>query len=458
MAAPKKKLYIRTFGCQMNVADSEQMAQLLAPEYELTSRVEEADLYLINTCAIRRKAEEKVKSLLGSLRFLKARRPHLVIGVGGCVAQQEGERLLAAAPHLNLVFGTQACRRLPDLVRRAARGQRPVDLALKPGFEELPPRQWSHGPVQTFVNIMQGCNNFCTFCVVPYVRGREASREPAAIIREVADFLAAGGLEVTLLGQNVNSYGRGLSEPISFAGLLRRLQELPGLRRLRFATSHPRDLSDDLLAAYGELPALCEHLHLPVQSGSNRILQSMNRRYSREAYLEKVARLRQSCPGIAISTDLIVGFPGETEADFAQTLDLMRAAAFEQSFSFKYSPRPQTRAAGFPDQVPEEVKTARLVRLQALQDELTLAAHSRLVGQVQEVLVEGLSKRSPDQLSGRLRTNQVVNFSGPRELLGRLTPVALTEAQPHSLKGSRALAPPFDLGGCLRPPQRRQHV
>ncbi len=458
MAAPKKKLYIRTFGCQMNVADSERMAQLLAPEYELTSRAEEADLYLINTCAIRRKAEEKVTSLLGSLKFLKAGRPHLVIGVGGCVAQQEGERLLAAAPHLNLVFGTQAGRRLPDLVRRAVQGGRPVDLALKPGFEELPPRQWPVGPVQTFVNIMQGCNNFCTFCVVPYVRGREASREPAAIVREVADFLAAGGLEVTLLGQNVNSYGRGLAEPISFTGLLRRLQELPGLRRLRFATSHPRDLSDDLLAAYGELPALCEHLHLPVQSGANRILQSMNRRYTREAYLEKVARLRQSCPGIAISTDLIVGFPGETEADFAQTLDLMRQAAFEQSFSFKYSPRPQTRAAGFPDQVPEAVKSARLVRLQALQDELTLAAHARLVGQVQEVLVEGLSKRSPEQLSGRLRTNQVVNFTGPRELLGRLTPVALTEARSHSLKGSRALAHPFDLGGCLRPPQRRQHV
>jgi tRNA-2-methylthio-N6-dimethylallyladenosine synthase len=458
MAAPKKKLYIRTFGCQMNVADSEQLAQLLAPGYELTHRAEDADLYLINTCAIRRKAEEKVKSLLGSLKFLKARRPELIVGVGGCVAQQEGERLLAAAPHLNLVFGTQAGRRLPDLVRRAAQGQRPVDVALQRGFEELPPRQWSQGPVQTLVNIMQGCDNFCTFCVVPYVRGREASREPAAIIREVSGFLAAGGLEVTLLGQNVNSYGRGLAAPITFTGLLRRLSELPGLQRLRFATSHPRDLSDELMTAYRELPALCEHLHLPVQSGANRILQAMNRGYTREAYLDKVARLRGSCPGIAISTDLIVGFPGETEADFAQTLDLMRQAAFEQSFSFKYSPRPQTRAAGFPDQVPEEVKAERLSRLQALQDELTLAAHARLVGQVQEVLVEGLSKRSPEQLSGRLRTNQVVNFTGPRDLLSRLTPVVLTEAQPHSLKGTWALARPCDLGGCPRQSQRRQHV
>lgn len=458
MAVAKKKLYLRTFGCQMNVADSEQMAQLLAPEYELTSRAEEADLYLINTCAIRRKAEEKVKSLLGSLKLLKARRPGLIIGVGGCVAQQEGERLLAAAPHLNLVFGTQGSRRLRELVQRAGQGQRLVDVELRRGFAEPPRRQFSQGPVQALVTIMQGCDNFCSFCVVPYVRGREASREPDAIIREVAAFLAAGGREVTLLGQNVNSYGRSLAEPISFTQLLRRLNELPGLQRLRFATSHPRDLSDELLAAYGELPALCEHLHLPVQSGANRILKAMNRGYSREAYLEKVARLRRACPDIAISTDLIVGFPGESEADFAQTLDLMREAAFEQAFSFKYSPRPQTRAAGFPDQVPEEVKTERLLRLQALQDELTLTAHARLVGRDPEVLVEGFSKRSPQQLCGRLRTNQIVNFTGPRELLGCLTSVTITEAQPHSLKGSWAAAHPFDLGGCPNHPQRRQHV
>jgi tRNA-2-methylthio-N6-dimethylallyladenosine synthase len=451
MQEPAKKLYIRTFGCQMNVADSERLAQWLAPEYELTSRAEEADLYLINTCAIRRKAEEKVKSLLGSLKHLKARKPGLLVGVGGCVAQQEGERLLEAAPHLNLVFGTQAGRRLPGLVRRAARGQRPVDVELQLGFHEPPRRQWTPGPAQTFVTIMQGCNNFCTFCVVPYVRGREASREPEAVIREVADFLAAGGREVTLLGQNVNSYGRGLATPITFTGLLRRLQDLDGLQRLRFATSHPRDLSEELMVAFGALPALCEHLHLPVQSGSNRILKAMNRGYTRETYLEKVARLRLACPGLALSTDLIVGFPGETAADFTETLELMREAAFDQAFSFKYSPRPQTRAAGFPDQVPEEVKAERLARLQALQDELTLAAHRRLVGQVKEVLVEGLSKRSPDQLSGRLRTNQIVNFTGPRELVGSLTSVTITEAQPHSLKGIGTAPHPLNLGGC------RQH-
>jgi tRNA-2-methylthio-N6-dimethylallyladenosine synthase len=296
-------------------------------------------------------------------------------------------------------------------------------------------RSWSPGTVQTMVTIMRGCDNFCSFCVVPYVRGREISREPGAIVDEVAAFLAGGGREVTLLGQNVNSYGRGLPEPISFPQLLRRLDVLPGLNRLRFATSHPRDLSPELVRCFGELPTLCEHLHLPVQSGANRVLRKMNRGYTREHYLEKVASLKQACPGLALSTDLIVGFPGETEADFNQTLDLMEKAGFDQSFSFKYSPRPQTRAATFPDQVPEDLKAERLARLQTLQDELTQKAHARLVGQEREVLVEGRSKRSPRELSGRLRTNQIVNFMGPRELIGHLTRVAITEAHPHSLKG-----------------------
>ncbi len=428
-------MYIRTFGCQMNVADSELMAQVLGEDYALTAQPEAADLYLINTCAIRRKSEEKVRSLLGSLKVLKRRRPQLILGVGGCVAQQEGERLLAFAPHLNLVFGPKGIYRLPDMVRRAARGERVVDVALDRDFPDSPRRQWSPGTVQTMVTIMQGCDNFCTFCVVPYVRGRETSRDSAAIVGDVAAFLAAGGQEVTLLGQNVNSYGRGLAEPVTFPQLLRRLSGLPGLKRLRFATSHPRDLSPELIAAFGELDALCEHLHLPVQSGSNPILKSMNRGYTREHYLEKVAALRRACPGLALSTDLIVGFPGETEADFAQTLDLMREAGYDQAFSFKYSPRPQTRAAAFADQVPEDVKTERLARLQALQDELTHEAHARLLGRELEVLVEGPSKRSPEELCGRLRTNQIVNFIGPRDLLGRLVRVTITAAHPHSLKG-----------------------
>jgi tRNA-2-methylthio-N6-dimethylallyladenosine synthase len=432
------------------------MAQVLAGEYALMPRPEEADLYLINTCAIRRKAEEKVLSLLGSLKNFKKRRPQLILGVGGCVAQQEGEKLLAVAPHLDLVFGTHGIYRLPDLVRAAAAGRRVLAVDLTEGFPALPKRPWPSEPVKALVTIMKGCDNFCSFCVVPYVRGREESRRPADILAEIADFLAAGGREVTLLGQNVNSYGRGLPEPITFAQLLRRVAPSKGLARLRFATSHPRDLSDDLIAAFGDLPPLCEHLHLPVQSGSDRILQAMNRGYTRARYLEKIARLRQSCPGLHLSTDLIVGFPGETEADFAQTLDLMRQAAFEQAFSFKFSPRPQTRAAALPDQVPDAVKAERLAHLQNLQDELTIKANARLVGQTLEVLVEGVSKRSPDQLCGRLRTNQVVNFAGPPHLIGRLARVHLTEAHPHSLKGRWVAGPaPLPDGGSPQGPPRR---
>jgi len=438
MLGPKKKVYIKTFGCQMNVADSEQMAQVLADDYAPTDRAEEADLYLINTCAIRRKAEEKVRSLLGSLQPLKQRRPQMLLGVGGCVAQQEGERLLAAAPHLDLVFGAHGLSRLPEMVRQAARGRRVVDIELSREFPRQSRRHWPPGAIKALVTVMQGCDNFCSFCVVPYVRGREYSRPPLEIVNEVADFLAAGGKEVTLLGQNVNSYGRGLPEPLTFAELLRKIDALPGLARLRFATSHPRDLSMELIAAFGELPSLCEHLHLPVQSGSDRILQVMNRGYTRAEYLQQVALLRRACPGISLSTDIIVGFPGETEEDFQGTLDLVRQAAFDQAFSFKYSPRPQTQAALLPDRVPGDIQAERLTRLQSLLNELTLKAHQRLRGEVLEVLVEGSSKRSPEELCGRLRTNQVVNFSGPRELVGQLVKVRVTEAHPHSLRGTQA--------------------
>ncbi|MFZ2088559.1 MAG: tRNA (N6-isopentenyl adenosine(37)-C2)-methylthiotransferase MiaB [Desulfobaccales bacterium] len=433
MSRPKKKVYIKTFGCQMNVADSEQMAQVLSQDFVLTDRPDDADLYLINTCAIRKKSEEKVRSLLGSLKALKRKRPHMLIGVGGCVAQQEGERLLAAVPHLDLVFGTHGIYRLPELVRRAF-SKRQVEVALNKGFPAAPPRRWQPGSAQALVTIMQGCDNFCSFCVVPYVRGREYSRPPAKVVAEIQEFIDAGGKEVTLLGQNVNSYGRGLQEAVTFPLLLRTLAEVQGLARLRFATSHPKDLSPELMALFGDLDILCEHLHLPLQSGSNRILAAMNRSYSREHYLEKVERLRAISPHISLTTDLIVGFPGETEADFQNTLDLVQQVSFQQAFCFKYSPRPQTRAASLPEQIPEEVKAERLARLLELQDRQTLAAHQRLVGQTLEVLVEGESKRSTDELTGRLRTNQVVNFSGPRELVGQLIPVEITEAHPHSLK------------------------
>jgi tRNA-2-methylthio-N6-dimethylallyladenosine synthase len=433
MSRPKKKVYIKTFGCQMNVADSEQIAQVLAQDYVRTDRPEDADLYLINTCAIRKKSEEKVRSLLGSLKALKQKRPQMLLGVGGCVAQQEGERLLTAVPHLDLVFGTHGIYRLPELVRQAA-FQTQIDVSLDTGFPPTGPRRWQPGAARTLVTIMQGCNNFCSFCVVPYVRGREYSRRPAEIVAEVQDFLANGGKEVTLLGQNVNSYGRGLGESVTFPGLLRRLTELSGLARLRFATSHPKDLSGDLMALFGEKTPLCESLHLPVQSGSNRILAAMNRGYTREQYLAKVEKLRGFLPDISLSTDIIVGFPGKPRRIF-RTPWTWWGDCLYQAFSFKYSPRPQTRAASLPDQVPAEVKAERLARLLDLQNRLTLAAHRLLVGQVREVLVEGASKRSAAELSGRLRTNQVVNFPGPPKLLGQLVQVRLTEAHPHSLKG-----------------------
>jgi tRNA-2-methylthio-N6-dimethylallyladenosine synthase len=364
----------------------------------------------------------------------------MLLGVGGCVAQQEGERLLTAVPHLDLVFGTHGIYRLPELVEWSSH-QRQVDVALKDGFPPAPPRRWQPGAAQALVTIMQGCDNYCAFCVVPYVRGREHSRPPGEIVAEVQEFLAAGGKEVTLLGQNVNSYGRGLDDPVTFPELLQRLAKLPGLARLRFATSHPKDLSIELIGLFNELQPLCEHLHLPVQSGSTRVLAAMNRVYTREQYLEKVGKLRHVLPEISLSTDLIVGFPGETEEDFQDTLDLVQEVGFHQAFSFKYSPRPQTRAASLPEQVPEEVKSERLTRLLDLQNRLTLEAHRSLVGQTKEVLVEGKSKRSAEELSGRLRTNQVVNFSGPQDLVGQLVQVEITEAHPHSLKGSWVAEP-----------------
>jgi tRNA-2-methylthio-N6-dimethylallyladenosine synthase len=430
---PKKRLYIKTYGCQMNVYDSEQMALILSQDYELTERAEDADLYLINTCAIRRKSEEKVLSLLGRLKALKRQRPQMLLGVGGCVAQQEGERLLQQVPHLDLVFGTHGVYRLPELLRRRQETKRRlVDTAFSPELSYICGQQVP-GAVQKLVTIMQGCDNYCTYCVVPYVRGPERSRPMADIIREVEVFLGQGGREVTLLGQNVNSYGRGLVEEVTFPALLRRLAGLPGLARLRFTTSHPRDLSVELIRCFAEVSPLCEHIHLPVQSGSNQILARMHRGYSREDYLERVRRLREDCPDIALSTDLIVGFPGETETDFQNTLQLMQEAAFDSAFYFKFSPRPQTVAAAFPDQVPESVKTERLARLKELLEQLSMASNQRLLGEVREVLVEGFSKQMNTQLFGRLRSNHVVNFDGPQELIGRMVRVRITKAHLHSL-------------------------
>jgi tRNA-2-methylthio-N6-dimethylallyladenosine synthase len=410
-------------------------------DYRLTERMEQADLIVVNTCSIRRKAEEKTYSLLGRLKRLKRRNPALVIGVGGCVAQQEGERLLERIPHLDLVFGPGAVHHLPDLVDqvcrervRLARTERDPASALAAGT--VPHPETPVG-VKASVNIMQGCDNYCAYCVVPYVRGPEVSRPSGDILAEVEAWVSRGVKEILLLGQNVNSYGRNRPGELSFPQLLARLQEIPGLERIRFTTSHPKDLSPELMDCFGRLPSLCEHIHLPVQAGSDRVLKRMNRRYTRSEYLAKVERLRKLCPDLAVTSDVIVGFPGETEADFQETLDLIRQVEFDDIFSFKYSNRPGTAASTFPDQVEEEEKDRRLRELQALQKKITLAKQRKLEGTVQEVLVEGPSKKSAREWTGRTRTNKIVNFPGPEGLVGKTLAVRIEAAYLHSLKGEK---------------------
>ncbi len=435
-----KRVYLRTFGCQMNEYDSERMLALLKGEYVPCETPEEADLILINTCSVREKAEYKVYSLVGRFKALKARRPELVVGICGCVAQQEGERLVKRMPHVDLVLGPQNIYRLPEALEELEKGRRPLVLTeMRRDFR--PPLVLSDldgkRPVRAYVTIMQGCDNFCSYCVVPYVRGREVSRPPEDILREIECLVHQGVREVTLLGQNVNSYGRKEKGYPSFAELLRMVAEISELWRIRFTTSHPKDLSEDLMRAFAEVDKLCEHLHLPVQSGSTRILKRMNRGYSREEYLEKVRRLRAWCPEIALTTDIIVGFPGETEEDFEATLSLLEEVRFDEIFSFKYSDRPYARAREFPDKVPEEVKAERLERVHALQAGITEEINRGYIGKTVEVLVEGPSETRPEFLTGRTRTNHVVNFSAPKELdlKGALVYVLIKETGKHSLRG-----------------------
>ncbi|MFO7495639.1 MAG: tRNA (N6-isopentenyl adenosine(37)-C2)-methylthiotransferase MiaB [Desulfobacterales bacterium] len=450
-----KSLYIHTIGCQMNVYDAEKMAAgLQALHYLPVASAAAADLILLNTCAIREKAEQKVFSYLGRLAPLKSRNPRLIVAVGGCVAQQEGRRILERAPHVDLVFGTHAIGRLPALIGRIQRDRcRLVDVAMAEGFQETAfgtPQKHS-GSVSRFVTSMQGCDNYCTYCVVPYVRGREASRQPEQIIAEIEALVASGVREVTLLGQNVNSYG--LKERLcSFAELLARVDAVRGLARIRFTTSHPKDLSQPLIQAFGRLPKLCNHIHLPVQSGADRVLKKMNRRYTRADYLEKVHRLREVRPDIAITSDFIAGFPGETAADFDQTLDLIRQVDFDGVFAFMYSDRPVAPAARFSDKVPEAEKKRRLQALLAAQDLNTTRKNQALIGTVQRILVDGASRKlgegplddSPHapQWVGRTTTNKIVHFSTadvapgftPVEP-GMLIDVQIENAFAHSLKG-----------------------
>jgi len=432
-----KRVYIETYGCQMNEDDSDRILRLLGDlDYVETKEADHADLVLINTCSVREKPEHKVYSALGRYKKLKEGRG-TIIGVAGCVAQQEGERLLDRVPYLDLVIGTQAIHLLPRMLERIEEKERVCETGADPEGKYLtaPPFRKPLARVKSFVTIMQGCDHFCSFCIVPYVRGREKTRPSREVLDEVRHLAEMGGKEVCLLGQNVNSYGKGVVGELDFSDLLSRINEIEGIRRIRFTTSHPQDLSERLIQAFSKLEKLCEHIHLPFQSGSDRVLKRMHRGYTKASYLEKVDRLKNVCPSIAITGDVIVGFPGEEEEDFEETLALMKAVQFDDLFSFKYSPRKGTRAAQFEDRVEEKVKQKRLSILQELQRETTYQKNQALEAQVVEVLVEGRSKQGNQDISGRTRSNKIVNFRGGVDLTGHLIPVHITKAYQHSLRG-----------------------
>ncbi len=435
-----RKLYIQTYGCQMNAYDSARMADVLRESHglELTERPEDADVLLLNTCSIREKAQEKVFSQLGRWRPWKERRPGLVIGVGGCVASQEGEAIRARAPYVDLVFGPQTLHRLPQMLAELEiRRQPQVDVSF-PEIEKFDclPAPRAEGP-SAFVSVMEGCSKYCTYCVVPYTRGEEISRPFDDVIAEVAALAEQGVREVNLLGQNVNAY-RGTmhdGEVADLALLIRYVAAIDGIDRIRFTTSHPVELGDSLIDAYRDVPELVSFLHLPVQSGSDRILAAMKRGHTALEYRAKIAALRRARPDILISSDFIVGFPGETETDFAATLALVDAIGFDQSYSFIYSRRPGTPAADYPDDVPPEVKKERLARLQRRIDVHAQRYSRQMVGVVQRVLVEGPSRKDPAQLAGRTENNRVVNFAGDPTLIGRFVDLTIVEALPNSLRG-----------------------
>jgi tRNA-2-methylthio-N6-dimethylallyladenosine synthase len=440
-----RTLFIRTFGCQMNEYDSDRMADVLreAEGMELAASPAEADVILFNTCSVREKAQEKVFSDLGQVRALKARRPDLIIGVGGCVASQEGEAIVRRAPYVDVVFGPQTLHRLPDLIaRRRASGRPQVDVSFPEieKFDHLPPPRVD-GP-SAFVSIMEGCSKYCSFCVVPYTRGEEVSRPFDDVLTEVADLADHGVIEVTLLGQNVNAWRGAMSagETADFALLLEYVAEIPGIERIRYTTSHPKEMTQRLIDAHGRIARLAPQVHLPVQSGSDRILAAMKRGYTTLEYKSVVRRLRAARPDLSLTSDFIVGFPGETDRDFEQTMRLIDEIGYDGSFSFLYSPRPGTPAAELADGTLHEAKQARLERLQARIGEQYRANSEAMVGSVQRVLVEGPSKKDRNELAGRSANNRVVNFAGEASLVGRLVPVTIAAALPHSLRGRLALA------------------
>ena len=453
----KKYIYINTIGCQMNVYDSERIIQSLQPlGYIDAPTLEMADLVIVNTCTIRAKAEQKAFSFLGRLAKIKKKKPGIIIGVGGCLAQQEGKNILERVPFIDIVFGTHAVERLPRHIEKiASKRCRVVDVEMTNEIEELEhkesiiPKQQVE-EISRFLTIMRGCDNYCTYCVVPYVRGREISRDPVSIVKEARKFVKTGVKEIFLLGQNVNSYGKK-EELCSFHELLSRVNNIEGLLRIRFTTSHPKDLTEDLMRSFANLDKLCHHIHLPVQSGSNDILKKMNRKYTKEIYVEKINQLRDICPEIAVTSDIIVGFPGETEDNFRQTLELIKLIEYDGLFAFQYSDRPNASASGLPDKISEKTKRDRLNELLEFQGHITKQKNRELIGTDQEVLVEGFSKKELKnntssksltyQLTGRTPANKIVNFvcddktTDHQGMVGQIASVRIEKAFSHSLWG-----------------------
>ena len=436
-----KKLFIRTFGCQMNEYDSDKMADVLAASEDIvkTDTPEDADIILFNTCSVREKAQERVFHDLGRVRLLKKAKPDLIIGVGGCVASQEGAAIVARAPYVDIVFGPQTLHRLPQMIAEKRRlGKSQVDISFPEieKFDNLPPAKVDGA--SAFVSIMEGCSKFCSFCIVPYTRGQEVSRPFDDVLTEVAGLAAQGVKEVTLLGQNVNAYRGAMSageEQADLALIIEYIAEIPGIERIRYTTSHPRELSQRLIDVYATVPKLVSHLHLPVQSGSDRVLAAMKRGYTTIEYKSLVRKLRAVRPDLSLSSDFIVGFPGETAEDFEKTMKLIDDVGFDASFSFLYSARPGTPAAELHDDTPHEVQIERLMRLQKRIEDLAQVVSQAMVGTVQRVLVEGLSRKDENELAGRTDNNRIVNFVGSPRLVHRFVDVLITSALPHSLRG-----------------------
>ncbi len=431
------KYHILTYGCQMNVRDSEIMAGLLeAMGYTAADTVEDADIILFNTCSVRHSAENKVYGKLGKMMALKRKKPDTLIAFGGCMAQLPEVRQKLKKSGVDVVFGTHNIHELPHLIEEAKSKKQAVYRVWEQEGMVVEPVPSQRRPgLSAYVNIMYGCNNFCSYCIVPYTRGRERSRQPEAIIKELEEIAALGYREVTLLGQNVNSYGHGLEKEIDFADLLEMASAVEGINRIRFTTSHPKDMSDKLIGAVAILPKVCEHIHVPLQAGSNEVLRRMNRHYTREHYLELTHKIRQRIPGVAITSDLIVGFPGESEEDFLDTLDMVKKVRFEAAFTFMYSPRSGTRAASWEEQLDLEEKKERLQRLNQVQYQIATEINQSMQGSIKEVMVEGPSKTNPEKLTSRTRTNHIVIFSGPKDLIGQLINVRIIEARTFSLFG-----------------------